>query len=273
MTEFKYLRVEGMGEPVVEVVLNRPRKGNAMNPGLFADLQGVFEAIDQDDDVRAVVLRGEGKNFTFGLDLQDSMSELGPLIQGGLAAKRKKLRALVKRLQHQCSSPAWCSKPVIAAIHGWCIGGGLDLISACDIRYCTADTRFSLREARIGIVADLGSLQRLPAVIGDAATRELAMTAKDIDAQRALRLGLVSDVIDDEAQLLERVRSEARTIAGLPPLVVQGVKHVMNAAVAPAVNDGLEYVATWNSAFLASEDLFEAFAAFMEKREPLYKGK
>ena len=271
--DLKHLRVEGMGERVVEVVLNRPSKGNAMNPQLFHDLQAAFEAIDRDDEVRVVLLRGEGKNFTYGLDLQDSMSELGPLIQGGLAAKRKKLRAFVKRLQHQCAAPAWCSKPVVAAVHGWCIGGGLDLVSACDIRLCTSNARFSLREARIGIVADLGSLQRLPAVIGDAATRELALTAKDIDAERALRLGLVSDVLDDEESLLERARQEAQTIAGLPPLVVQGVKHCMNTQLEPGINAGLEYVATWNSAFLASEDLFEAFAAFMEKRTPSYKGK
>ncbi len=273
MLELKTLKFERHGDHVVEVVLNRPAKGNAMSPQLFRDLAEAFEAIEADESARAVVLRAEGRNFTYGLDLVESMAELGPHFQGGLAGKRKALRAVVKRLQHQTGGPSWCSKPVVAAVQGWCIGGGLDLISACDIRLCTADARFSLREARIGIVADLGSLQRLPTIIGDAATRELALTAKDIDAQRAVRMGLVSDILEDHEALVARARQEAQTIAELSPLVVQGVKHILNAQQDQAIERGLDYVATWNSAFLASEDLGEAMAAFFEKRTPEYKGR
>jgi enoyl-CoA hydratase len=122
------------------------------------------------------------------------------------------------------------------------------------------------------MVADLGSLQRLPRIIGDAATRELAFTAKDIDADRALRLGLVSTVLDTREALMDAAHKEAETIAGHSPLVIQGVKHIMNNQEGWTVDQGLEYVATWNSAFLQSEDLTEALTAFMEKRKPEYKG-
>lgn len=269
---FETITVE-IEDHVAEVALNRPSAGNAMSPTMFRELGDVFTRLDRDDDVRAVLLRANGKNFTYGLDLQAAMADLGPHMQGGLAGKRMALRQMIVDLQHQCGGPARCRKPVVAAIHGWCIGGGIDLTSACDVRICSKETRFSVREARIGIVADLGSLQRLPRIIGDAATRELALTAKDIDAERALRLGLVSDITQSGDALLERGRAEARLIANLPPLVVQGVKHILDWQDGKTVQDSLDYVATWNSAFLASEDLGEAVGAFFAKREPQYKGR
>lgn len=268
---FETLAVE-IDNYVAEVALNRPEVGNAMSPKMFAELGDVFTRLDRDDDVRVVLLYANGSNFTYGLDLQAAMADLGPHLQGGLAGPRSELRQLITQLQHECSGPSRCKKPVVAAIHGWCIGGGIDLTSACDVRICSSDARFSVREARIGIVADLGSLQRLPKIIGDAATRELALTAKDIDAERALRLGLVSD-ITEPGDVLERGRQEARTIASLPPLVVQGVKHVLDWQDGKTVQDSLDYVATWNSAYLASEDLGEAIAAFFSKRDPDYKGR
>ncbi len=271
MGELETLRIERDGH-VAEVVLNRPGKGNALSPRLFEELEIAFGRLDEDEGVRAVVLRGEGKAFSYGLDLQEAMGELGPLVGGGLAGPRMKLRAMIQRLQRQTASPARCRKPVVAAVHGWCIGGGLDIISACDLRFCSADARFSLREARIGIVADIGSLQRLPRIIGDAATRELALTAKDIDAERAMRLGLVSEILPDVEGLLERARQEARAMAELPPLVVQGVKHILDAQDGLTIEQGLAYVANWNSAFLASEDFGEAIGAFFERRAPRYKG-
>lgn len=258
---------------VAHVALNRPEVGNAMSGQLFADLEACFAALDGDDDVRVILLSGEGKAFSYGLDLMAAAVDFGPVIQEGLAGLRLELRQLIKDLQRQCGAPAACTKPVIAAVHGWCIGAGLDLVSACDLRLCTADARFSLREARVAMVADIGSLQRLPRIIGDAATRELALTAKDIGAERALQMGLVSQVLDDRDALLEAARAEAATIAKLSPLVVRGVKQVLNHQDGKTVDDGLEYVANWNAAFLQSEDLKEAFAAFMQRREAVYKGE
>ena len=147
------------------------------------------------------------------------------------------------------------------------------MIAACDVRVCSADAKFSLREARIAIVADLGGLQRLPHIIGEGHARELAMTARDIDAKRAERIGLVNDVFDDREATLEGAMHLAKMMADNPPLTVQGVKRVMNYSQGRAVEDGLRYVATWNAAFLQSEDLGEAVSAFMEKRKPVFEGK
>jgi enoyl-CoA hydratase len=179
----------------------------------------------------------------------------------------------IQRLQSRLDAVAACPVPVVAAVHGWCIGGGVDLIAACDVRLCSADARFSVRETKVGIVADLGSLQRLPFIIGQGHTRDLAFTGKDVDAARAERIGLVNEVFPDQAALLEGARQAARAIASNPPLTVRGVKRVLDFGVGKTPAEGLEYVAAYNSAFLASEDLGEALAAFLEKREPNYRGR
>src|SRR5690606_25021283 len=154
-----------------------------------------------------------------------------------------------------------CRKPVICAIAGPCIGGGVDLAAACDIRLASRDARFSVREVKIAIVADLGSLQRLPRIIGQGHTRELAFTGKDIDAERALRIGLVNDVLEDEASLLAHAREMARASADNSPLAVQGIKQVLAFGDERRILDGERYAAVWNSAFLASRDLVEAMTA------------
>ena len=170
------------------------------------------------------------------------------------------------------SAVADCRKPVVAAISGWCIGGGVDLISAADIRYASADAKFSVREVKVGMVADVGTLARLPAIIGDGHLRELALTGRDIDAQRAEKIGLVNDVFADPEAVLAAARATAAEIAANPPLVVQGVKTVLDHTRSASVEDSLRFVAAWNSAFLPSEDLTEAIAALLEKRPPNFTG-
>jgi len=162
---------------------------------------------------------------------------------------------------------------VIAAIHGWCIGGGLDLASACDIRLASADAKISLRETKIAIVADLGSLQRVPTLIGQGLTRELAFTGRDIGAEEAKAIGLVNHVYADKDALWAAADALAAQIAANAPLTVRGVKQVLDYSRDHSIDDGLNYVAAWNSAFMASEDLGEAVAAFMNRREPTFKGK
>ena len=245
-----------------------------MPPALFAELGEVFAGLSRDPALRAVILRGGGTVFSYGLDLPSAFSTWGTAFSGqGMAAARTELWNLVRNLQATITAVASCPAPVIAAVHGWCVGGGVDLITACDLRICTADARFSVRETKIAIVADLGSLQRLPLVIGDAATRELALTGKDIDANRALSLGLVSEVVADRAALDAAARGLAAEIAGNPPLVVRGVKQILDQATRGAVAEGLERVASWNAAFLPSEDLGEAASAFAARRPPVYKGR
>jgi enoyl-CoA hydratase len=259
---------------VAEVVLKGPGKGNAMGPDFWRELPEVFASLDRDDECRAVVVRGSGENFSYGLDLRAMIPELAPLVMGQqLAAERTKLLDLIFDLQRAFDAVARCRKPVIAAVAGWCIGGGLDLIAACDVRIAAADARFSLREAKVAMVADLGSLQRLPGIIGEGATRELAFTGKDIDAARALRIGLVSDVHETHGALFGAARSLAEEIAANPPLVVQGIKRVMNETSETRVAAGLRNVALWNAAFLQSNDLAEALGAFAERRAPKFTGK
>ncbi|MEW5848677.1 MAG: crotonase/enoyl-CoA hydratase family protein [Myxococcota bacterium] len=270
---YESLKLERTG-PVAEVVLTGPGRGNAMGPAFWRELPQLFRTLDDDENVRVVLLRGEGKSFSVGLDLLAMAPELGPLldVQAGPAA-RTQLHRLIRRMQDAVGAVAECRVPVIAAVHGWCIGGGLDLASACDVRLCSADARFSLREVKVAIVADMGSLQRLPRIIGEGNTRELAFTGKDIDAVRARAMNLVNEVFPDADALLKGAREMAQQIAENPPLVVQGIKRVMNASAGRTAEQGLEYVAAWNSAFLASEDLQEAFSAFAEKRPPKFQGR
>jgi enoyl-CoA hydratase len=256
-------------EHITTLWLEKP----TMPPKMFEELGSAFSEIALDQDVRAVVVRSRTKHFTYGLDLTAAFQELGAAFTGGTAKPRMELFSTIRRLQGYLDAVADCPVPVIAAAHGWCIGGGVDLISACDIRYATEDAKFSVRETRIAIVADLGSLQRLPPIIGQGHTRELAFTAKDIDAARAREIGLVNDVARDQKELEQMALGTAQQIAENAPLTVRGVKQVLDFGRDRRVADGLEYVAAWNSAFLASEDLGEAMSAFMEKRPPDFKGR
>ena len=259
---------------VAEVSLIGPAKGNRMGPDFWREMPRMFAALDADDDVRAIVLRGRGEHFSYGMDLMAMAGELGPaLADGGLAYERTRFLALITRMQTAITCVEACRKPVVAAIAGWCIGGGVDLITACDIRLCAGDARFSVREAKLAMVADMGSLQRLPHIVGQGIARELAFTGDDVDAARALRIGLVNDVYASPDALFEAAHALADRIAKNPPLAVQGSKQILNSGVGRTVDAGLREVALWNAAFLPSNDLREAMMAFAEKRTPTFVGR
>jgi enoyl-CoA hydratase len=267
------LKVERAGH-VAEVTLLGPSKGNAMGPDFWRELPVVFRTLDVDPQVRAIVLTGSGAHFSYGLDLPAMMPGWSGLLAGdSLARPRTEFLYDVRELQAAVSSIAETRKPVIAAISGWCIGGGVDVISAADIRLASADTKFSVREVKVAIVADIGSLQRLAPIIGEGHLRELALTGKDIDAARAEKIGLVNDVYPDQDAVLTAARMLAEEIAANPPLVVQGVKDVLNAGTDRQIADGLRYVSAWNAAFLPSKDLAEAVQAFTQRRAPEFKGE
>ena len=269
---YEAMRIE-RADHVAELVLTGPGKGNAMGPAFFAELPRAIDELEADASVRAIVLRGHGGIFSYGLDLKAMVGTLAPFIgPQNLASERQKLLDLIVRLQEGFRRVERCRKPGIAAVAGPCIGGGVDLIAACDVRIASKDARFSVREVKLAIVADMGSLQRLPRIIGHGHTRELALTGKDIDADRAQRIGLVNDVYADEAALLDAARAMARTIAENSPVVVQGVKQVLDYCEGKTIEDGERFVAVWNAAFLASNDLMEAMQAFMEKRAPRFTG-
>jgi enoyl-CoA hydratase len=251
--------------------LNRPEKRNALSADMWADLPAAAAALAEDDEVRAIVVAGRGPAFTVGIDLQ-MLATLAP--EGDSeAARRMTVYKRIGELQGSFTSLADSPKPVIAAIHGYCLGAGIDLITACDIRLAAADATFGVRETVMGLVADVGTLQRLPRIIGPGHVAEMVYSGRDIDADRALGIGLVNHLYADADATLKAATDLADTIAANSPLVVQGAKRVLRAGEGRTVAEGLDYVAVWNAAFLLSEDLSEAMTAFTEKRTPRFKGK
>ncbi|OKH84568.1 enoyl-CoA hydratase [Mycobacterium sp. ST-F2] len=269
---FESLTIE-TNDHVAQVTLIGPGKGNAMGPAFWAELPVAFAALDADPDVRAIVLTGSGRNFSYGLDLPAMGGMLAPMLGGGLAKERADFHTGLRAMQQAITAVADCRTPTIASIQGWCIGGGVDLISAVDIRYASADAKFSVREVKLAIVADVGSLARLPLILNDGHLRELALTGKDIDAARAEKIGLVNDVYADAEASLAAAHETAREIAANPPLTVRGVKDVLDEQRTEQVSSSLRYVAAWNSAFIASKDLTEGITSMFEKRPPEFKGE
>lgn len=262
-----------VADHVAVVSLAGPARGNALGPDVWSELQQTFEELDLRDDVRAIVLRGRGEHFSYGLDLQRNAPLFMGLVQGtNIASERAALKRMIKAWQDGITAIERCQTPVIAAIDGWCIGGAIDIVTAADWRLCSSNARFSLREIKIAITADLGALQRLPHIIGQGATRRLALTGADFSAEEAHAMGLVEAVYPDASTLFDAAMTQAREVALNPPFVARSVKEVLNRGRDLSVDQGLDYVATWNAAFLESNDLKEAMMAFMERRQPQFKG-
>jgi enoyl-CoA hydratase len=263
---------------VATLWLDRPEKRNAMGPEFWTDLPVAMAAIGADPEIRVVVIAAKGPHFSVGLDLV-AMSGIiapgsdGPAAPTSAAARASAIRAEIIRMQASVTAVAECPLPVIAAVHGYCIGGGVDLVAACDIRLASADAVFSVRETKVAIVADIGSLQRLPHIIGKGHVAELAYTGKDIGAARAEAIGLVNHVVEDAGQVVDAARAMADEIAANSPLAVKGTKAVLAASEGRSVAEGLDYAATWNAGHLTSDDLAEAMTAFVERRPATFTGR
>ena len=263
------ITIEKQGH-IATIWLDRPDKLNAMNLPMWDDIPRAMETVGADPEVRAVIIAGKGRAFTAGIDLQ-ALAMVGAGQEGNSeVAKRQALYRQIKKMQHTMTSIADCPKPVLAAVHGYCIGAGVDLITACDIRLAGPDAIFSVRETRIGMVADVGTMQRLPKVIAPGHVAELTFTGKDITAERARDIGLVNDVFDDVHQAALDLATE---IAANSPLAVQGAKAILRAGENRTIDEALDYMAVWNAAFLQSNDLQEAMVANLEKRPPEFKGE
>lgn len=266
-----------VNDHIATLWLDRPEARNAMGRALWRDLPRAAEVVQSNPSVRVLIIAARGPHFTVGLDLKELGTSLVNGVDGSEATSRASANArsyqAVRSMQDSITAIANLSVPVIAAVHGYCIGGGVDLVSACDIRLCAGDATFSVREAKVAIVADLGTLQRLPKIVSAGHVAELAFTGKDIGAARALSIGLVNSIHGENAHdVLEGARALAREIAANSPLAVQGTKAVLAANDAHSVAEGLEFVARWNTMYLQSNDLREAMTAFMEKRSPNFTG-
>ena len=256
---------------IAEVCINRPEKANAMSRDMWGEIRAVFEWIDATLEVRVAILSGNGAHFASGIDLAMLAGVADEVDDDCEGRKREKLRRHILDLQESLTSLERCRKPVLAAIHGACIGGGIDMICCADMRYCSADAFFSIKEIDMGMTADVGTLQRLPKLIGDGIVRELAYTGRKFLAEEARAMGLVNRVFDSREALLAGVRQIAADIASKSPLAIRGAKEMIVYARDHTVADGLNHVATWNAAMLMSADLQEAVMASMRKKPAKFR--
>ncbi|KAK3094008.1 hypothetical protein FSP39_022832 [Pinctada imbricata] len=282
--QFETLKVTRPKENVVHVELNRPQKLNAMNQAFWRECRDCFNQLSHDEDCRVIVLSGSGRVFTAGLDLMD-MADIS-VMQSDMDVGRKAfhIRKSLQDYQESFTSIEKCTKPVIAACHNACIGGGIDMISACDIRYATNCAWFQIKEVDIGLAADVGTLQRFPKIIGnDSLCRELCYTARKFFSDEAKQMGfhvmclvcnyvylIFSRVFADKDSMMEGALETASIIASKSPVAVQGSKVNLIYSRDHSVKEGLDYMAAWNQGMLQSEDVMKAAMAGMQKTQAVF---
>ncbi|MEQ1889751.1 MAG: crotonase/enoyl-CoA hydratase family protein [Alphaproteobacteria bacterium] len=255
---------------IAHLVFNRPEAMNAMNRDMWREIPDAINAIDVDGSARVIVISAAGKHFTAGMDLS-VFGQAGPYQEAELGRRRSHLRTDIMRLQDCFTAFERARMPVIAAVQGGCIGAGVDMITACDMRYATADAFFCIQEINIGITADVGTLQRLPKIIAPGIARELSYTGRRMPANEAKACGLINEVFVNQAEMLEGVMAVAREIAAKSPLAIAGTKEMLNYARDHSVADGLNHNATWQAGMFYSQDIKEAMASRAEKREPKFE--
>ncbi len=268
MNEKSLIKLEKQ-DHIAWVTLNRPEKRNALNIQMLEQMVAAFHQMDQDPDIRAIILKGEGKCFCAGVELGD----LAALIEKKSADYRERLRRTILYGQTSTNILELCNKPVILAAHSYCIGGGVDIACACDIRIASRDAVFSVRETKLALVADLGTLQRLPRIVGEPWARELCLTGRNFSGEEAYRIGFVTHLLEDQEALFQKAQELAQEIADNSPLAVQGVKDTLRFTSDHGTTAGLKYVAQKNAAQLICDDGIEAVTAAIEKRKPVFKGK
>ncbi|MDE3245976.1 MAG: crotonase/enoyl-CoA hydratase family protein [Acidobacteriota bacterium] len=270
MPDFTTLIVE-LQQGVAMIRLNRPDKANSMDEAMWRELGEAFRWADATPEARVVVLSGNGRHFCSGIDLAMLVGVQQAIKDDCQGRAAEKLRGMILQLQDCLSSLERCRKPVLAAIHGACVGAGLDMVAAADLRYCTASAHFSIKEIDLGMVADVGTLQRLPKLVAPGLVREWAFTGRKIKAPEAVACGLVNQVFESDELMEAGVLELARQIAGKSPLSIRGTKEMLNYTRDHSVADGLVYIATWNAAMLVSQDIQTAMMAAMSKQAPVFR--
>lgn len=256
-------------QQVCQLKLNRPEQLNSMDLTFWREFPAAIKSIGQDSSIRALVITSSGKHFCAGMDL-------GVFAQGiqdeglELARKHENMRQIVLQLQDCFNALEALRIPVLAAVQGGCIGGALDLVAACDMRYCCEGAFFSIEEINIGMTADLGSLQRLPKLMAAGLVRELAYSGRRLPSTEALQAGLVNKIFSDPAQMEAEVLALAGQIAGRSPLAIAGCKQMLNYSRDHSLSDSLDYMATWQAGMFQQPDIIESVSAKMQKTEPNY---
>jgi len=264
---FKSLEVT-VENHIAHIKLNRPDALNAMNIDFWQELPVAVREIDQQAEARVIVISSTGKHFSAGMDLSVFTSSNSIPMSGDPSRMAENLRRAVLQLQETFNVLEDARIPVLAAIHGGCIGGAIDMVSACDSRYCTEDTFFTIKETQLGMTADLGTLQRLPHLIPQGIMRELAYTGRNFDAAEAKDIGLINKVFTSHEAMLEGVMEVAQLIAQQSPVAVAGCKEMINYSRDHSVADSLKYMATWQSGMFRPQDMMKCFAAKAQKTTP-----
>ncbi|MGB0508048.1 MAG: crotonase/enoyl-CoA hydratase family protein [Pikeienuella sp.] len=264
-----FFRVERDGA-VAHLIMARGDKANAMNTDFWNDLPRLTRALEDDPEVRAMVISGEGKHFTSGMDLS-AFQNIGAISTENSGRGAFALRRLILKLQDSFTALDQARFPVIAAIHGACLGGGIDMITACDMRLATTDAYFSIEEINIGMAADVGTFQRLPKLIAPGIVRELAFTGRKFSAEECKEWGLVNSLHADRDAVIAAAMAMAQEIAAKSPLAIGGIKQSLNYIRDHSVEDGLDQIATWNAGMLRPEDLMKAIQGRATKQAVEYK--
>ncbi|WP_286816294.1 crotonase/enoyl-CoA hydratase family protein [Marinobacter sp. UBA3607] len=255
---------------IAHVQFSRPEALNSMNKAFWLELPRCVHDIEANTDARVIVVSSTGKHFSAGMDLGVFSDPKSVPMSGDPGRMAENLRRVVLQLQDTLSSLEKVRLPVLAAVHGGCIGGALDLVCAADSRYCTADAYFTIKETELGMTADVGTLQRLPKLMPEGVVRELAYTGRKFGAEEAQRLGFVNTVYENQEAMLEGVMAIAAQIAANSPLAVTGCKEMINFSRDHSVEDSLKYMATWQAGMFRPGDMMKSFQAKAQKQAPTY---
>ena len=266
--KYSTLEVKQEGH-IAHVVLNRPEAMNSMIPEFWTELPAAIREIDDEAKARVIVISSTGKHFSAGMDLSVFLN-MKEDFKGDPSRRAERMRRMVMLLQDSFTAIEQARMPVIGAVQGGAIGGAVDLLSACDMRYCTQDAFFTIKETQLGMTADVGTLQRLPKLIPIGIVKELAYTGRNFGAAEAQQLGFVNQVFDDQTAMLDAVMKIAQQISMNSPLAVSGTKTMINYAVEHTVAESLTYMATWQAGMFQMEDVFKAMEAQKTKTLPEY---
>lgn len=260
-----------MSDQIAHIVMNRPEKRNSMIPAYWDELPKIIHEIDSKSSARVIVISSTGPHFSSGMDVSSfGSSERGTESEDPV--KRARLKGArfydtVKLLQKAFTCIEQCRIPVIAAIQGGAIGAGVDLVTACDMRYSTEDAFLSIYEINIGMTADVGTFPRITKLLPEGIVKELAYTGRRLTAKEARDLGFVNNVYGTQEEMLEGVMAVAKEISRKAPLAIYGSKRIINYSRDHNTADALDYINIWNASMLQSDEIQEAMTAAAEGRE------